>query len=108
MKISEHEFEKGGNKLTRVNFSVGFEEIELLHAILLKASSFYPEITDEDRSRVARIKNMRRALTEYLGKAQPHKSRVSESPCPVCSRHLRGERAVASHVRKVHPDYKPI
>jgi hypothetical protein len=108
MKIFEQEFEKAGNNKKRILFSVGFEEVELLHALIVKAKSVYPEITAEDISRVSRMGNMARALAFYLGKKQPSLPKTSDFPCPICSRKLRGEEAVKLHLKDVHPDIKNI
>lgn len=102
MKITEQEIERGGNNVKRVLFSIGFEEIQLLHALLVAAKSTYPEITPEDHQRKQRIKQMIISMGEYLGLKQPRRPKSSDFSCPYCPRMLRGEKAVESHVRDVH------
>lgn len=103
MKITEQEFEKGGNDRKRIVFAVGFEEIEILHAVLVKTMSTFPIIKDEDNHTSSRMKNMAKVMSVYLGKSKPRPVKTSDTPCPYCDRQARGERALENHLKDVHP-----
>jgi hypothetical protein len=105
MRIFEKEFEKGGDGRKRILLSVGFEDIEILHDIVARTMENFPRVVHPETWH--RLKSMEKVMSQYLGLSKPHTPRISADPCPVCQRKLRGQEAVAKHVRAVHPDYKP-
>ncbi len=103
MKITEQEFERGGNKKKRIVFSVGFEEIEILYAVLVRTSASFPILKEGDEHALSRIKNMIKAMSVYLGKTQPKEPKNADTACPYCRRQVRGENALKLHLKDVHP-----
>lgn len=104
MKVFEQELEKAGNKKKRILFSIGLEEIELVHTFLSKELQFYPEIKDPEGYK--RIKNMVRTLAIYLGRKVERRPYFAETPCEICKRKVRGQKALISHMKDVHPNIK--
>jgi hypothetical protein len=104
MRIFEQESEIGGNGKKRILFSVGVEDIEILHDIVVQAMAMFPRLTHPETWH--RMKSMEKEMSQYLGLSKPHTPRIAGDPCPVCERKLRGQAAVAKHIRAVHPDYK--
>lgn len=104
MRVFEQEFEKGGNKRKRVLFAVGFEDIEILCSILDEACSSFPKTLHKETWH--RMKEMKKAMSVYLGQSQPRRSKSSDFTCPYCPRMLRGELAVEMHVKAVHSKEK--
>lgn len=104
MKISEQEFERGGNKKKRIVFSVGFEEVEILYSVLIRAMETFPRTLDEESSHnYSRMKNMSKAMSVYLGKSNPNKVHKADTKCPYCRRFVKGEKALEIHEKDVHP-----
>lgn len=102
MKVFEQELENAASGKKRVLFAVGFEEIELLHALLTQALKVFPGLTDQPTEH--RMKNMQRAMAVYLGRRKPTVPKSSDFPCPICNRKLRGEKAIILHLKDIHPD----
>jgi len=99
MKIFSAEI--SGNKKTRINFSISYEEIEILAGLISRALQVLPE-TSDNTSQYQMMRNMNKAMSVYLGKSKPRTPKSSEFQCPKCPRKLRGEKAVQNHLRDVH------
>lgn len=105
MRVFEQEFEKAGNNKKRILFALGFEEVEILHGLVANGMKHFP-ITDDTNQTYARMRNMQKAMSVYLGKSKPRPAKTSDFQCPICPRKLRGDKAVKLHLKDVHPDYK--
>lgn len=98
MKIFDQPIE--GKTKNRTVLVLGNEEVDILHGLLDKAWNAMP--SNIDTATEARIKNMRKVLSVFIGKARERVSKIVYPQCPYCARHPRGEKAMQKHIKDIH------
>ena len=99
MKITETEI--SGQNRKRVLFAIGREEVEILHALVVKAMENFP-VMQETNPAFARMKNMQKEMSVYLGLSKPRSPHFSDTKCLYCPRMVKGRKGLIKHVKDVH------
>ncbi len=102
MKVFE---EKTINNKTRILFALGFEEIDTIHALVVKCLEGFPDMLYPQEAN--RMRDIQKTLAVYLGRRKERVGRTPEYSCPKCKAHPRGEKAIQMHLKDVHSKENP-
>lgn len=104
MRVYEEGTFASGKKM--IAFACGIEDIKILAGLVAKAKLYTPKVSEieEEINLHGRLNSMSKEFGRYLNHTEKKPKYGKTTPCPFCERKLRGEKAVAMHLVKVHTE----
>lgn len=102
MRVYDETTAPSGKK--RILFACGIEDIQILAGLVAKAKLYTPkvQVVEEAIDLHHRLSSMSKEFGKYLNQRESKPKYGKTNPCPLCERTLRGEKALAMHIEKVH------
>ena len=102
MRVYEEGNFASGKKM--ILFACGIEDIKIMAGLVAKAKMYTPHVSEIEEviDLHHRLNSMSKQFGAYLRQDEKKPKYHKTNPCPFCERTLRGDKALAMHIEKVH------